>query len=230
MDTLLCFSDVNVHYGTFHALKDISIEIAAGQRVGLFGHNGCGKSTLLKACVGVHRKMGGEVLFGGQSVKPGDVPANSQLGIAYVPQSRNVFDELDIERNLLIAGLKQSNSDLDSVWETFPLLHERKRQLANTMSGGERQMLAFAMALMTRPRLLLLDEPTTGLSPAMASLVLQTADKVTRERNIALVIVEHNVPRTLGVVDRALIMKTGRILSDRPASELVGQDDLWAWF
>jgi len=196
----------------------------------VFGHNGSGKSTLLKACVGVHKTLTGSVTFDGKAVVPGDVPRNSQFGIAFVPQSRNTFSELSVERNLRIAGLKEKNEDLAPVWEIFPLLLQRRDQIAGTMSGGEQQMLAFGMALMTRPSLLLLDEPTTGLSPVMANLVLDTVDRITTSFSIALMVVEQNVPRTLRIVDRTLIMKSGRMLSDTPASALVGRQDLWEWF
>ncbi len=230
MSDLLTCKNLDVYYGAFQALKDVSVSVPAGQRVGLFGHNGCGKSTLLKACVGVHKTMTGAVTFKGQDVLPGEVPRNSQLGVAFVPQSRNTFNELTVERNLRIAGLKEKNEDLASVWDIFPLLKQRREQIAGTMSGGEQQMLAFAMALMTKPSLLLLDEPTTGLSPVMANLVLDTVDRITTSFNIALMVVEHNVPRTLRIVDRALIMKSGRLLQDTPASALVGRQDLWEWF
>jgi branched-chain amino acid transport system ATP-binding protein len=230
MTDLLACKNLDVYYGAFQALKDVSLSVSAGQRVGLFGHNGCGKSTLLKACVGVHKTMTGSVTFKGQDVLPGAVPRNSQLGVAFVPQSRNTFNELTVERNLRIAGLKEKNQDLASVWDIFPLLKQRREQVAGTMSGGEQQMLAFAMALMTKPSLLLLDEPTTGLSPVMANLVLDTVDRITTSFNIALMVVEHNVPRTLRIVDRALIMKSGRLLQDTPASALAGRQDLWEWF
>jgi branched-chain amino acid transport system ATP-binding protein len=228
--TLLECRNIDVHYGVFHALKDVSVAVPAGQRVAVFGHNGSGKSTLLKACVGVHKTLSGTVTFAGRSVVPGDVPRNSQLGVAFVPQSRNTFSELNVERNLRIAGLKEKNDDLAPVWEIFPFLMHRRNQVAGTMSGGEQQMLAFGMALMTRPSLLLLDEPTTGLSPVMANLVLDTVDRITTGLSIALMIVEQNVPRTLRIVDRALIMKSGRLLSDTPARALVGRQDLWEWF
>ena len=230
MTALLECRNVDVHYGAFHALKDVSVSIPSGQRVAVFGHNGSGKSTLLKACVGVHKTLTGSVTFDGKAVVPGDVPRNSQFGIAFVPQSRNTFSELSVERNLRIAGLKEKNEDLAPVWEIFPLLLQRRDQIAGTMSGGEQQMLAFGMALMTRTSLLLLDEPTTGLSPVMANLVLDTVDRITTSFSIALMVVEQNVPRTLRIVDRTLIMKSGRMLSDTPASALVGRQDLWEWF
>ena len=148
MTDLLACKNLNVYYGALHALKDMSISVPVGQRIGLFGHNGCGKSTLLKACVGVHKTMTGSVMFKGQDVLPGNAPRNSQLGVAFVPQSRNTFNELTVERNLRIAGLKEKNEDLASVWDIFPVLRQRREQVAGTMSGGEQQMLAFAMALL----------------------------------------------------------------------------------
>ena len=230
LDAIIECSGLHVRYGAFHALKGVDVSIAPRQRVAVFGHNGSGKSTLLKACIGAHATVEGQVRFEGKPIIPGAVPHNAQLGIAFVPQSRNVFNELTVERNLQIAGLKQGDPDLDSLWGTFPLLRERRQQIAGSMSGGEQQMLAFGMALLTRPRLLLLDEPTTGLSPVMANLVLDTVDAVTRAHGIALMIIEQNVPRTLKIVERALIMKSGRLVSDVPAADLVGRKDLWEWF
>ena len=230
MQPLLELTSVDAHYGAFHALRGVSLSVSGGERVAVFGHNGSGKSTLLKACVGTHKKMGGQVLFAGQPIVPGAVPRNVQLGIGFVPQSGNVFGELSVEQNLHIAGLKQRNPDLGAVWDLFPVLAGRKRQQAGTMSGGEQRLLAFGMALLTRPRLLLLDEPTTGLSPVMADRVLATAKAMCVRFDVALLIVEQNVPRTLPIVDRALIMKSGRVVSDGPAAALVDRQDLWEWF
>jgi branched-chain amino acid transport system ATP-binding protein len=230
MAALLTCRKLHVHYGVFHALKGVDLAVPAGQRVAVFGHNGSGKSTLLKACIGAHARVAGQVMFEEREIEPGAVPRNAQLGIAFVPQSQSVFSELSVERNLRIAGLKQNARDFAPIWDTFPLLRERRNQIAGTMSGGEQHILAFGMALMTNPRLLLLDEPTTGLSPATANLVLDTVDRITRGRGIALMIVEQNVPRTLRVVERALIMKGGRLVSDVPAGDLAGRQDLWEWF
>lgn len=217
-------------YGAFVALKGVSVSVLEGERIAVFGHNGSGKSTLLKACVGAVKSVGGAVEFAGRPIVPGAVPKNVQLGIAFVPQNNNVFKELTVERNLKIAGLRHGNSDLSDIWEMFSLMRPRRHQKAGTMSGGEQQLLAFGMAMMSKPKLLLLDEPTTGLSPVMANLVLEAVLKITTSLRIALMIVEQNVPRTLGIVDRALIMKSGRLVSDGPAADLKGRQDLWEWF
>jgi len=227
---LLQLHDVHTYYGAFHALRGVSLDVPPAQRVAVFGHNGSGKSTLLKACVGAHRRATGRVLFADNPIVPGAVPRNVQLGIGFVPQTGNVFAELSVEQNLRIAGLRHGGPDFDTTWDLFPFLKPRRHQHAGTMSGGEQRMLAFGMALMTKPRLLLLDEPTTGLSPVMADRVLDTARTVCAKLGMALLIVEQNVPRTLRIVDRALIMKSGRIVSDGPATALADRQDLWEWF
>ncbi len=168
--------------------------------------------------------------FAGTSIVPGAVHSNVKLGIGFVPQVRNVFKELPVERNLLIAGMMRGNSDLDMVFDLFPVLRARRNQAAGTMSGGEQQMVAFGMALMTRPRILLLDEPTAGLAPVLASMVLETVERIRQTMAIGILIVEQNVSRTLNVVDRAIILKMGRVVSDGPSEDLRDKQDLWEWF
>jgi len=230
MAPLLSCRDVHAWYGAFHALKGVSLDIGAAERVAVFGHNGSGKSTLLKAAVGAISARTGTITFGGAPVEAGAVHRNVMLGIGLVPQGRNVFRELSVERNLLIAGLRHRNEDLSPIWTLFPVLKARRAQPAGTMSGGEQQMVAFGMALMTRPRMLFLDEPTTGLSPVLAGTVLATIRQVAEELGIGFLLIEQNVPRTLGIVERALILKTGRIVSDTPSAALAGRQDLWEWF
>jgi len=163
-------------------------------------------------------------------VRPRAVHQNVRLGIGFVPQGRNVFKDLPVEKNLFIAGMARGDSEIDKVYDLFPILRERKRQIAGTMSGGEQQMVAFGMALMTRPRVLLLDEPTTGLSPAAADILLETIARVRKSMSISVIIVEHNIPRTLKFVDRVVVMKMGRIIADKPSREMSGTQQLWQWF
>jgi branched-chain amino acid transport system ATP-binding protein len=230
MAGLLTFSDVHAYYGALHALKGVSLHFEERERVAVFGHNGSGKSTLFKCCVGSLPTRTGFIEFAGQPVVPGAVHRNVQLGIGFVPQERNVFKDLSVERNLRIAGLKRHNEDLAAIWDLFPVLHARRNQHAGTMSGGEQQMVALGMALMTQPKMLLLDEPTTGLAPALANTVLETVDRISATLGLAILIIEQNVPRTLRIADRAIIMKGGRVLSDGPAQALLGRQDLWSWF
>ena len=230
MASLLTYTDIHAYYGAFHALKGVSLRIEERERVAVFGHNGSGKSTLFKCCVGSLATRSGSITFAGQPVTAGAVHRNVQLGIGFVPQDRNVFKDLTVERNLRIAGLKRRNDDLAPIWDLFPVLRARRNQNAGTMSGGEQQMVALGMALMTQPKMLLLDEPTTGLAPALANTVLETVDRISLSLGLATLIIEQNVPRTLKIADRAIIMKSGRVLSDGPAQALLGKQDLWNWF
>ena len=217
MSSLLSVTGLNAYYGEYHALRNASFSIATGERVALFGHNGSGKSTLMKSFVGAMDTVEGTVTFNQELIKPGNVPNNVKIGIAYVPQSQNVFKSLSVERNLLISGLMRGVKKFDIVWALFPNLYERRRQIAGLMSGGEQQMLAFSMALVTKPKLLLLDEPTSGLSPRMSETLLNAMVEVSASQRISLVVIEHNVPRTLAYVDRAIILKSGMIVKDASA-------------
>jgi branched-chain amino acid transport system ATP-binding protein len=229
-NVLLECHDVSARYGAFRALKHVSIRFEENQATALVGHNGSGKSTLLRCCVGAHRDVSGAVTFAGCRVLPGYVHQNVRLGIGFVPQGRNVFKDLAVEKNLLIAGMARGDSEVGEIYELFPVLRERRRQIAGTMSGGEQQMIAFGMALMTKPRVLLLDEPTTGLSPTAADILLQTIARVRESMSIGVIIVEHNIPRTLKFVDRVVVMKMGRIIADTPASQVSATQQLWQWF
>lgn len=229
-DVLLECQNLSARYGAFRALKSVSVRFMEGEAVALFGHNGSGKSTLLRCCVGAHRDMTGTVTFAGSEVVPGAVHQNVRLGIGCVPQGRNVFKDLAVEKNLLIAGMASGDSHIDKVYDLFPVLRQRNQQIAGTMSGGEQQMVAFGMALMTKPRILLLDEPTTGLSPAASEILLQTIARIHKTMSIGVIIVEHNIPRTLKIVDRVLVMKMGRVISDTPAGQVNSVQQLWQWF
>ena len=230
MSGLLTCTDIHAYYGSLHALKGVSLRFEERERVAVFGHNGSGKSTLFKCCVGSLATRTGSIEFAGRPVTPGAVHRNVQLGIGFVPQERNVFKDLSVERNLRIAGLKRRNDDLARIWDLFPVLRARRNQNAGTMSGGEQQMVALGMALMTQPKMLLLDEPTTGLAPALANVVLETVDRISKTLGLAILIIEQNVPRTLRIADRAIIMKGGHVLSDGPAQALLGRQGLWNWF
>ncbi len=229
MSLLVC-EGIHAYYGAFHALKGVTLRFAERERVAVFGHNGSGKSTLFKCCIGSLPTRSGTISFAGEPVIGRAVHRNVQLGIGFVPQDRNVFKDLTVERNLRIAGLKRRNDDLAPIWDLFPVLRARRNQNAGTMSGGEQQMVALGMALMTRPKMLLLDEPTTGLAPALANTVLDTVSRISRDLGLAILIIEQNVPRTLRIADRAIIMKSGRVLSDTSADALLGKQDLWNWF
>jgi branched-chain amino acid transport system ATP-binding protein len=217
-------------YGALVAVRDLDLTFDAGTRTGIFGHNGSGKSTLLKCLVGAVKSVSGNVRFCGAPVEPNRVHRNVRLGIGFVPQSRNVFPSLSVEQCLRIAGLREENDDLASVFEILPLLEERHRQRAGSLSGGEQQMLAVGMALMTRPTALLLDEPSAGLSPVAAKTVLGQLRIVNERFGTGIILVEQNVLNALEVVERAIILRSGAVVYDGSSHELKSKQDLWSWF
>ncbi len=226
----LSLANVSARYGKLTALADVSLEVPAGARVAVFGHNGAGKTTLLKCAVGALPDMQGEVRFGGERVEPGAVYRNTRHGIGFVPQGHNVFKSLDVERNLTIAGLLHDAGYVSEVYSLFPILKDRRAQLAGSLSGGQQQMLALGMALMTQPKMLLLDEPMSGLAPVIVENVFESLVKINRSTGTAIVIVEQNVKATLPSVERAVILKAGRLVWDGSSDELAKKEDLWAWF
>ena len=221
--------DLVAGYAGNRVLHGISVEIGSQERVGIFGHNGSGKSTLLRALVGDVREMAGAVSFDGTPIVTGAVHRNVLLGIGFVPQSHNVFFDLAVEHCLSIAGLN-SRRPVGDAYAMFPLLQARRRQRAGSLSGGERQMLAVSMALMTRPRVLLLDEPTAGLAPLRASEVLDNLASVSRAEGTGLIVIEQNVLPALAVVERAIVLRAGRVVYDGSTAGLQSEHDLWELF
>ena len=221
---------LNASYGPLLVVEDLSIAFEAGSRTGIFGHNGSGKSTLLKCLVGGVKAVSGEISFDGKTIEPNLVHKNVRLGIGFVPQSRNIFPSLSVEKCLEIAGLSETNDDIQAVFDILPLLEERRRQRAGALSGGEQQMLAVGMALMTKPKALLLDEPSAGLSPVAAKTIMERLRTINEKHSTTIILVEQNVYTALEIVERAVVLKSGKIVFDGPASELKAKDDLWAWF
>jgi len=227
---MLEFRSISARYGKFTALSDVSLSVPEGARVAIFGHNGAGKTTLLKCAVGGIMEVTGDVSCAGARIEPGAVYRNTRLGIGFVPQGHNVFKSLSVERNLHIAGLLHDAAYVDRVYELFPMLAQRRKQAAGSLSGGQQQMLALGMALMTQPRVLLLDEPMSGLAPVIVENVLASLLRINQATRAALVIVEQNVKMTLPAVERAVILKAGRLVWDGSSEELSRKEDLWAWF
>jgi branched-chain amino acid transport system ATP-binding protein len=227
---MLAINDLAASYGPLNALSDITLKLEASARLGIFGHNGAGKTTLLRCIVGAHVPDRGNVVFDGRPIDAGNVASTVRSGIAYVPQGHNVFPTLSVEQNLSISGLLFDTSFSKQVYELFPILDARRAQQAGSMSGGEQQMLALGMALMTKPKWLLLDEPCTGLAPIIIETVMKRLVEVNQRFGTGLLIVEQNVPATLKIIDRALILKAGRVVFDGSARELEAKKDLWQWF
>ena len=227
---MLSFANVSAGYGGVLVLKDIGFQVADGEMVAIFGHNGAGKTTLLRCAVGDMTEVSGTITWRGEAIAPRAVFRNVRLGIGFVPQGHNVFRELTVRRNLQIAGLHHPDVDVEDIYRLFPILKLRGAQLAASLSGGQQQILALGMALMTKPSILLLDGPSTGLAPVIVRDVMDSLARINRETNTTVVIVEQNIPATLKIAARAIVLKSGRLVFDGASRELERKEDLWAWF
>jgi branched-chain amino acid transport system ATP-binding protein len=227
---MLSFSNVAAGYGGVPVLKDIGFQVAEGERLAVFGHNGAGKTTLMRCAVGDMTQVSGDISWCGEAIVPNAVFRNVRLGIGFVPQGHNVFRDLTVRRNLVIAGLHHPDVDVEDIYRLFPILKQRGAQMASSLSGGQQQILALGMALMTKPRILLLDEPSTGLAPVIVRDVMESLVRINRETNTTIVIVEQNIPATLKIAARAIVLKSGRLVFDGASRELERKEDLWAWF
>jgi branched-chain amino acid transport system ATP-binding protein len=225
---MLSLSAASAGYDSFQALFDVSLEVAAGEAVGVIGPNGAGKTTLMRLISGLLPLRSGAMTFAGRSV--GGLPAHRMVseGIAHVPENRRLFPRLTVEDNLRIgAFIPQARSQfaerLERVYALFPRLKERREQPAGTLSGGEQQMCAIGRALMSRPKLLLMDEPSAGLAPLIVEQVFELVRRI-RAEGLTVLIVEQNVQQVLDVVDRAYLLEVGSIKLAGTAAELKGND------
>jgi branched-chain amino acid transport system ATP-binding protein len=222
---MLTLSDVHTYYGKSHILHGISLEVRAGEVVGLLGRNGVGKSTTLKTVMGLVQPSEGRVSFEGRDITGLSPHRVAHLGIAWVPEDRRVFRLLSVIENLRTGldrpGLGEARRKvlLDKVFESFPVLQERRNQAGGTLSGGEQQMLAIARAMMLEPRIILLDEPTEGLMPRMVSQIRDIIGRL-HEEGVAILLVEQNVGLTLAASSRCYIMEKGMVRHHAPSSDL----------
>ena len=229
MTTLLSLDNVTTYYGQMRILEGISLQVGEGELVCLLGGNASGKSTTLKTILGIVRPRSGRVLLDGEDVTSWQVPQRIAKGIAIVPENRRLFVEMTVQENLelgaVLRGGDKLDEDFDRVHALFPRLFERRRQLAGTLSGGEQQMVAMSRALMSRPRLLLMDEPSMGLSPALVQQNFQIIKEV-HESGVAVLMVEQNATMALTIADRGYVLSTGEIVLEGPAAELLRSEDL----
>lgn len=215
---------INVYYGNIQALKGVSLEINEGEIVTLIGANGAGKSTLLKTISGLLKPKQGKILYEGQSIAGKAAQSIVKMGISHVPEGRRVFANMTVEENLdLGAYLRKDKAaikeDLGKVFELFPRLLERRKQLAGTLSGGEQQMLAMGRALMARPRLLILDEPSMGLAPLLVKTIFRIIEEINAS-GTTILLVEQNAHMALSIANRAYVIETGRVVLSGSAEEL----------
>ena len=228
MKVLLETLELSAGYGQIRALREVSLEVVEGSVTALVGSQGAGKTTLMRALSGLLRHDRGRILFDGRDV--GGLPPDRRvaLGISLVPEGRLIFPDFTVEQNLRIGGFSardKTDSNLESMFALFPRLRERRAQRGETLSGGEQQMLALARGLMSEPRLLLLDEPSLGLAPAVARLLFDTVALI-RERGVTVLIVEQDIRSTLEIADRAYVMENGRIVMNDEASDLLADDSV----
>jgi branched-chain amino acid transport system ATP-binding protein len=225
---MLCIEDLHVHYGRVHALKGISLTVREGEIVALIGNNGAGKSTLLTTISGLMRPTSGSIRLRDREI--GGLPAEQviRLGISQAQEGRRLFDRSSVMENLEMGAYIRHDRagiarDIETYCERFPILRERRRQLAGTLSGGEQQMLCIARALMCRPQLLMLDEPSLGLMPKLVTEVLNIITSI-RQDGVTILLVEQNARKAFGICDRAYVLESGRMVLEGTADELRRND------
>lgn len=230
MGTMLTINDINVFYGAIHAIKGVSLEVNEGDIVTLIGANGAGKSTILRTISGLLKPKTGSIQFEGQEIA--GMPAHEivKTGISQVPEGRRIFAEMSVLENLELGAFTRKDkdgikADMELVFERFPRLKERIGQLAGTLSGGEQQMLAMGRALMSRPRLLLLDEPSMGLAPLLIKEIFTIIQDINKTGTTVL-LVEQNANMALSIAHRAYVLETGRITLSGDAKELAASDEV----
>jgi branched-chain amino acid transport system ATP-binding protein len=215
--------DLHVYYGEIHALKGVSFQVSQGEIVTLLGNNGAGKSTTLKTLSGLLAPRHGDVLFDGASLLGSAPHGIVRRGITHVPEGRRIFNRLTVRENLEMGAYTRSDRsvghDVDGVFAVFPRLKERRAQVAGTLSGGEQQMLAIGRALMAKPRLLLLDEPSMGLAPVLVEQIFETVLTINRQ-GVTVLLVEQNAAMALSIAVRGYVLETGRVALEGPAPQL----------
>jgi len=227
---MLRLKTINTYYGKVHALKNVSLHLAEGEIVTLIGANGAGKTTILNTISGVTPAAGGDLLFQKEHIKSLAPDRIVKMGISQVPEGRQVFKPMTVEDNLDLGAYlryrtrgtkREIEQDKEEIFQLFPRLEERRKQAAGTMSGGEQQMLAIGRALMARPKLLLLDEPSMGLAPLVVQEIFRVLRRLRNERGVTILLVEQNAKAALKLADRGYVLETGKVILEGDADELL---------
>lgn len=227
-DTLLKIDDIHVYYGAIHAIKGVSFEVNQGEIVALIGANGAGKTTILNTVSGLLRPKTGDVFFEGKSISKVAPHNIVKLGLGHVPEGRRIFQRMTVKENLEMGAYTQNGSiaaALDSVYTSFPRLKEREKQIAGTLSGGEQQMLAMGRAMMAKPKLLMLDEPSMGLAPILVDEIFSII-KAFHAAGTTILLVEQNAKKALNIADRAYVLETGRLTISGTGKELAESPEI----
>ena len=228
MNTILKVDDIHVYYGAIHAIKGVSFEVGQGEIVALIGANGAGKSTILKTVSGLMHPRSGKIEFMGQEITHTDAFKLVRHGLAHVPEGRRIFLQMSVQENLEMGAYIQkevSKADLDMVFDLFPRLKERRKQVAGTLSGGEQQMLAMSRALMSHPKLMMLDEPSMGLAPILVDQIFEIIKEL-HKNGTTILLVEQNARKALQIADRAYVLETGGITLSGTGAELASSDEV----
>ena len=226
---MLKVENINVYYGAIHAIQGISFEVHQGEIVTLIGANGAGKSTTLKTVSGQLRTRTGSITFMNENISRLDPYKIARKGLVQVPEGRKIFQKLSVEENLFIGGYTRERAEIEAtmndVYQRFPRLKERRRQVAGTLSGGEQQMLAIGRALMSKPRLIMLDEPSMGLAPLLVSQIFSIIREL-KDTGVTILLVEQNARMALRIADRAYVLETGRVKLSDSADALLNNDEV----
>ena len=230
---MLKISNVETFYGKIQALRGVDIDVNSGEIVSLIGSNGAGKSTLLMTISGVNKARTGEIVFEGKNIEKYEAHNIVDLGIAQVPEGRRIFSRLTVEENLRLGAHanekgKHFNTDVKEVYDLFPVLNDRKSQRGGTLSGGEQQMLAIGRALMNRPKVLLLDEPSLGIAPKLVNQIFLAIKNINKEKKVTIFLVEQNAKKALELADRAYVLVNGKVTIQGTGQELLKNQDIQA--
>lgn len=227
MSGVLKVENINVYYGAIHAIQGVSFEVKEGEIVTLIGANGAGKSTILKTISGLLRSTTGSISFLGEDISRASTHSLARKGLAHVPEGRRIFQQLSVEENLEIGGYSRTFSeikaDMANVYDRFPRLQERRRQIAGTLSGGEQQMLAIGRALMSRPKLIMMDEPSMGLAPLLVQQIFDIIKELNKS-GTTILLVEQNAQMALSVANQGYVLETGEIVLSDMADSLLKND------
>ena len=230
---MLKISNVETFYGKIQALRGVNLDVNDGEIVSLIGSNGAGKSTLLMTISGVNKAKRGNIVFNGENIENKDPHKIVDMGICQVPEGRRIFSRLTVEENLRLGAHanekgKYFENDIKEVYDLFPVLSDRKTQRGGTLSGGEQQMLAIGRALMSKPKVLLLDEPSLGIAPKLVNQIFVSIKNINKEKNVTIFLVEQNAKKALELADRAYVLVNGKVTIKGPGQELLKNKDIQA--